>query len=64
MIKKIHEVNNHLTTFRICIYEEFFFTLQAEDQCENLSKDVVLTKKLLYETEEEKKRLETESAQV
>ncbi|XP_041370237.1 rab GTPase-activating protein 1-like [Gigantopelta aegis] len=36
----------------------------AEDQCENLSKDVVLTKKLLFETEEEKKRLETESAQL
>jgi len=38
--------------------------LQAEDRCDALNKELLLTKAQLLDTEEEMKRLETESQQV
>lgn len=38
--------------------------LQAEDNCESLTKELLQTKTSLVEIEEEKKRLESEAAQL
>ncbi len=45
------------------LYNNLFFW-QAEDNCEQLTKELLQTKTTLIEIEEEKKRLESEAAQL
>lgn len=48
----------------MCVFVVFLCGCQAEEKADALNKELLLTKQKLVESEDEKRRLEEESAQV